>query len=89
MRRTWPFYLDSPVSNAGRLKTRMGQLLAGSEFQWEVNLVPNADRCLMGQEYAATGDAYILDNCKSWVNLTREILGDRFPDYPFTNLSGE
>jgi hypothetical protein len=74
------FYLDSPVSNSGRLKTK---ILEYSE-QWgmpvEVDLIPNVDAVLAGKERVVTGDSIILDECKSWFNLSRKIIEDHIQD---------
>ena len=74
------FYLDSPVSNSGRLKTK---ILECSE-QWgmpvEVELIPNVDAVLAGKERVVTGDSIILDECKSWFNLSRKIIEDHIQD---------
>jgi len=74
------FYLDSPVSNSGRLKTK---ILEYSE-QWgmpvEVELIPNVDAVLAGKERVVTGDSIILDECKSWFNLSRKIIEDHIQD---------
>jgi hypothetical protein len=74
------FYLDSPVSNSGRLKTK---ILECSE-QWgmpvEVDLIPNVDTVLAGKERIVTGDSIILDECKSWFNLSRKIIEDHIQD---------
>ena len=70
------FYLDSPVSNSGRLKSK---ILECSE-QWgmpvEVELIPNVDAILAGKERIVPGDSIILDECKSWFNLSRKIIED-------------
>ncbi len=74
------FYLDSPVSNSGRLKTK---ILENSE-QWgmpvEVELIPNVDTVLAVKERVVTGDSIILDECKSWFNLSRKIIEDKIQD---------
>jgi hypothetical protein len=74
------FYLDSPVSNSGRLKTK---ILECSE-QWgmpvDVGLIPNVDAVLAGKERIVTGDSIILDECKSWFNLSRKIIEDHIQD---------
>ena len=74
------FYLDSPVSNSGRLKTK---ILEYSE-QWgmlvEVELIPNVDAVLAGKERIVTGDSIILYECKSWFNLSRKIIEEHIQD---------
>ncbi len=74
------FYLDSLVSNSGRLKSK---ILECSE-QWgmpvDVDLIPNVDAVLAGKERIVTGDSIILDECKSWFNLSRKIIEDHIQD---------
>lgn len=82
------FYLDSPVSNSGRLKQRLIELSEPSAFETEVILLPCVDKTLYGMENVVTSDGVILDNCISWVNLSRVVIGERFPDYPYVNLCG-
>lgn len=68
------FYLDAPVSNSGRLKAKIIEILALSNINVEVELVPNADVILSKLDMVVTADSVILDECKSWVNLSRKIL---------------
>ena len=75
------FYLDSPVSNTGRLKTKIFELLSGFEFEIVVELVPNADVILMKLDNVITSDAIILDHCKSWINLGGQILKEDAHQY--------
>lgn len=72
------FYLDAPVSNTGRLKMRIIELLSSFEFELDVELVPNADVLLVKQENVITSDAIILDGCKSWINLGAEIIENEY-----------
>lgn len=68
------FFLDAPVSNSGRLKDRILEILSSSDIAVEVELVPNADVILSKLERVVTADSIILDDCKSWVNLSRKIV---------------
>ncbi|MFL0269993.1 DUF434 domain-containing protein [Candidatus Clostridium radicumherbarum] len=68
------FFLDAPVSNSGRLKTKILEILTSSNIIVEVELVPNADVILSKLEGVVTADSIILDECKSWVNLSRRII---------------
>lgn len=74
------FYLDSPVSNSGRLK---GKIIEKAE-KWKTSvhaeLVPNSDILLSEMEYVVTGDSVILDNCISWFNLSKKIVDDYIKD---------
>lgn len=64
--------LDAPVSNSGRLKTKLG------EHVWPlpltVELTRNPDVELQALSPVASGDSVILDRCASWFNLTAWIL---------------
>jgi hypothetical protein len=75
------FYLDSPVSNSGRLKERILEEAAVWNFPVEVHLVPNADFVLSGHEHIITGDSVLLDSCISWFNLTRLLMERDIPDF--------
>ena len=74
------FYLDSPVSNSGRLKTKILELSGQWGLPVEVELVPNVDVVLAEKERVVTGDSIILDVCKSWLNLSRKIIEDYIQD---------
>ncbi|WFR54946.1 DUF434 domain-containing protein [Anaerocolumna sp. AGMB13025] len=74
------FYLDSPVSNTGRLKQRICELLAGYSFHTIVELVNNADVMLENKSNVISSDAIILNKCTSWINLAAEIMNDSIKD---------
>lgn len=74
------FFLDSPVSNSGRLKIRILKEAAAWNFPAEVHLVPNADSVLSGHARIITADSVLLDGCISWFNLTDMIIGQDIPD---------
>lgn len=74
------FYLDAPVSNTGRLKQRIYELFEDYPFLVRVKLVNNADVILERLENVVTSDAIILNKCKSWYNLTSEIVSEKIPD---------
>ena len=80
------FYLDAPVSNTGRLKVRLLELLECYPFEVEVVLVPNADVILEGLEYVVSSDAIILDKCKSWVNLGATLIKESLKVTHLVNL---
>jgi hypothetical protein len=81
------FYLDAPVSNTGRLKVRILELLKDYPFTVTAELVNNADVILEKLPNVITGDAIILNKCESWYNLTAEILKKRLPDINCADLS--
>lgn len=83
------FYLDSPVSNTGRLKQRIQELLKDYPFQVAVELVNNADVILEKLGNVITGDAIILNKCESWYNLVDEIMKEKLLDIEFVDLSND
>ena len=82
------WYLDSPVSNSGRLKTLIGELAAKNNWNWEIELLPSPDFALIkGMLVAASSDSVVLDGCKNWVNLARAIIEAKIPDAWLLDLS--
>ena len=80
------FYLDSPVSNTGRLSQRIYELLQGFPFEVEVELVPNADVILESKSNVITSDAIILNKCYSWINLVYSIVCKKYPNTPIVDF---
>ena len=80
------FYLDAPVSNSGRLKQRIMELLESFDFDVEVENINNVDAVLKDLEYVVTSDAIILDKCKSWVNLNRAIVEEKIAKGTYNNI---
>jgi hypothetical protein len=75
---TW--YLDSPVSNSGRLGRLMRSMAEERGWPWEVALVKNPDNVLVeAGEPVATSDAPVLDACGSWLNLARWVVESGVP----------
>lgn len=70
------FYLDSPVSNSGRLGKKILRHSCWWKFPVDVELVPNADAILSKMNRIVTSDAIILDECAGWFNLARKIIED-------------
>jgi hypothetical protein len=61
---TW--FLDSPVSNSGRLAAMIRAM------GWKAEVVPDPDKLLaVPGDPIATADAGILDRCGPWINLAR------------------
>ncbi|MBR8538084.1 DUF434 domain-containing protein [Carboxylicivirga sediminis] len=64
------WYLDQPVSNSGRLKTRMMEIARQHQFNWEVELLMNPDKKLAQSECVViSSDGWILDRVNRWFNL--------------------
>lgn len=83
---TW--YLDSPVSNSGRLKTLLHKTASEHGWQWQVELVPNPDTILsQTHQLVATADSVILDRCHRWVNLARAAIEQFVPNATVVPLS--
>jgi hypothetical protein len=74
------WWLDSPVDNAGRLKTIIQEVGAEAGWPWEVELVTNPDRVLSAAEQiVSSSDHAILDRCQRWFNLSREVIRQYVP----------
>jgi hypothetical protein len=82
------FYLDAPVSNTGRLKQRIYDILGDYPYRVAVELVNNADVCLENMEHVITSDAIILNKCLGWINLAALITKEKIPQANCINLSG-
>jgi len=81
------FYLDAPVSNSGRLKQRILELLMAYDFEVQVEVINNVDSVLEKLDHVITGDAIILDKCISWFNLNARIMEEWRNGYPFVDFS--
>lgn len=80
------FYLDAPVSNTGRLKVRLTELLKDYPFCIKVELVNNADVILKTMDNVITQDSIILNECVSWINMTAEIIHKHLPEVTLVDL---
>lgn len=81
------FILDAPVSNAGRLRQRILELLRGRPYRVRAVLSGHADAELLNGACVATGDSVILDRCDGWVNLTARTLRRFLPGCRLIDLS--
>lgn len=69
----WLF--DSPVSNSGKLKTIIYELIEKNNWPWDVELVINPDKELVKTDkIIITADSDILDKCTRWSNLAAYII---------------
>lgn len=80
------FYLDSPVSNTGRLKLKILEILNKYNFDVDVLLVPNADVILNKLDNVVTSDGIILNTCTSWINLAYKIVSEELPNTSFIDF---
>ena len=81
------FYLDAPVSNSGRLKQKIIELLSPFTFEVQAEVINNVDAVLETLDNVITSDAIILDKCVSWINLNAKILGEMNEAYPYIEFS--
>lgn len=63
------FYLDAPVSNSGRLSGLIRQCAKRYSISVQTQIIPDVDRVLEQMEGVISGDAIILNCCKSWLNV--------------------
>lgn len=81
------FYLDAPVSNSGRLKQRILEILSQFSFAVQIEIINQVDSVLEKLDHVVTSDAIILDKCISWVNLNAKIMEEIDPNYPYIDFS--
>lgn len=64
------WYFDRPVSNSGRIKTKLLEISDDNGFNWEAELVMNPDKVLVASsKIVVTSDGGILDHVGKWFNL--------------------
>lgn len=64
------WFLDSPISNSGRLKEHLLQISYKQNFSWEVELMYNPDKALIASDkIAITSDGWVLNEVRAWFNL--------------------
>jgi hypothetical protein len=82
------WYLDSPVSNSGRLKGVIEDVARQHGWPWRVELVIDPDKPLAAarDDLIATADSVILDRCGRWLPLARDVVS-RLPDVWRVDLS--
>ncbi|WP_235839208.1 DUF434 domain-containing protein [Clostridium sp. Marseille-P2415] len=86
------FFLDTPVSNSGKLKEQIAEQLSSFSFAVEIHNIFEVDRTLEQLENVITSDAIILDRCKSWINLNQKIIEAgtfSYLDFSIENLEEE
>jgi hypothetical protein len=76
------WWLDSPVSNSGRLRQLILETAGKHGWTWRAELVPSADASLkkLGEEaLVATADSVILDAVPRWFNLGSALVAAHIP----------
>ena len=82
------WFLDSPVSNSGRLKKLIGEIAAEHTWNFEVKLSISPDAELIKTDMnVITSDSVILDKCKSWINLASEIITQKIKNQWIVDFS--
>jgi hypothetical protein len=83
---TW--YLDSPVSNSGRLAAIMREAASQHGWSWTVQIVASPDAILAkSSEIVATADSVILDRCRGWLSLAKWSIQRTLPTANCIDLS--
>lgn len=81
------WYLDSPVSNSGRLAGLLRLIGMEHCWKWTVDLVPDPDPLLAAQpDPVATADSIILDGCQAWLNLAALVIERHVPGARIVDL---
>lgn len=80
------FYLDAPVSNSGRLKQKILEVMQDKPFETEVYVENSVDSILESKSCVVTADALILDRCESWYNLTDTVIRNYIGNYRYIDI---
>src|SRR5262245_53383411 len=81
------FFIDTHVSNSGRLASLMRTLAAAPGWPWQAMLVPSADAVLrQTPEVVATSDSSILDQAARWFGLAAAVVSDVAPQAWYVDL---
>jgi hypothetical protein len=80
--------LDRPVSNSGRLATRITAIAHERGWAWTVETVFNPDKTIVSSDAVAiTSDASILNHVDRWVDLKTYLLETEIPNAWTIDLS--
>ncbi|MCI8810692.1 MAG: DUF434 domain-containing protein [Oscillibacter sp.] len=82
------FYLDQQVSNSGRLRALLLEKAEKRPTKVEAALHPSVDGQLARMDRVVTADAIILDKCRSWYNLNRNLIAKSIPEAWILRLDG-
>jgi hypothetical protein len=76
------WFLDAPVSNSGRLRTIIESAAREAAWDWQVHVVtnPDADLSAATDAVVASADSVVLDRCRRWFSLAREVVAASAPD---------
>jgi hypothetical protein len=80
--------LDRPVSNSGRLASRIAEHALQRGWPWQVEVVFNPDsRIVSSPAVAITSDSLILDRVERWADLKSHLVSKEIPDAWLIDLS--
>lgn len=72
------WYLDSPVSNSGRLKQLLLEEADKHGWDWEAELVYNPDKALVETgQIVISSDGWVIDNITCWFNMFGHMLENK------------
>ena len=75
------WYLDSPVSNSGRLKVKLSEFAAAHNLRWQIDLVFNPDTVLAkSPAVVVSSDGWILNECQQFFNLHAYLIQRYLPE---------
>ena len=86
-RAVW--WLDSPVSNSGKLKSLLLEIAAARTWNWDVHLALDADAALKkmdDESIIVSADSVILDNVGAWANLAGALVDEKVESTWLINL---
>ncbi|CAM1356551.1 DUF434 domain-containing protein [Tenacibaculum halocynthiae] len=74
----WVF--DAPVSNSGRMKTKLTEYANEKGYNWEVIQENNPDKFIVKSNFiGVSSDAWVLDKTKSWTNIIDVLIPENYP----------
>jgi hypothetical protein len=80
--------LDRPVSNSGRLATRIAEIVLQRGWPWRVEAVLNPDGMIVSSTAVAiTSDSSILNRVERWTDLKTYLLATEIPNAWMIDLS--
>ena len=80
--------LDRPISNSGRLATRIRDLATQLGRNWNVEVVFNPDAEIIGsQRVVISSDSHVLDRIKRWFNFNRYLIEKQLAELWLIELS--
>ncbi|ROR31482.1 hypothetical protein EDD66_10198 [Mobilisporobacter senegalensis] len=74
------FYIDAPVSNSGKLKIKIIEIMRHYDIDIEAIVTNQVDSLLEQFSNVITSDSIILDRCISWFNLNKVIIENNIPE---------